>query len=117
MIVEPRRDVTGQPRQRLELLERRLTQRVERSEGTEQPLASRWSETFDALQGRGDHRLAALRAVKRDGEAVGLVADSLHQVQALRSAFERDGHGTARPVEKLLALGQCGELNESRQVE
>ena len=42
---------------------------------------------------------------------MGLVADALDHVEALRSAIEHHGNAGVRTVQELLALGERHELN------
>src|ERR1022692_4747319 len=111
VIVEPGGHVSGQPGQRRQLVERGLAQRVQGAELLEQAVTSRRAQSLDTLQSGGDHGLAPLGSMKADGEAVGLVAQALDQVETLRAALEHDRLTGAGTIEQLLTLGQGHEFH------
>src|SRR5271168_1157717 len=55
--------------------------------------------------------------MKRNSEAVRLVAQTLYQVQRLRTALQHDRYGTAGTIEQLLTLGQGRELDQPPEVQ
>jgi hypothetical protein len=62
-----------QPRQGSQLVERGRLHSSHASELVGQPLASRWPETGDPVEGALRHALLSEVPVERDGEAVSLV--------------------------------------------
>ena len=79
-----------EPAQRLQVLERRRLDGADAAELLHQPLLAGLAEAGDAVEHRRRHPLAPQLAVVRDGEAVGLVADALQQVQRLGLARDAD---------------------------
>ena len=69
----------------LDVLEARGLQVLERLEVLHQRLLSHGPQTRHVVQNTRRHTLAAQLAVEGDGEAVGLVAHLLHQVQRRRA--------------------------------
>ena len=102
-------DRVGQPGQGAELFERRLLHRLDAAELLDQALASGRAEAGDVVEHRLRHPLAPQLAVVRDGEAVGLVADPLQQVERLGVARDADRLGDARHVHLFEPLGQDGD--------
>ena len=109
LVVHGLGDLVGQPGQRLQLLERGLLDLADPTELLHQPLLAGLAEAGDAVEHRGGHALAPQLAVVRDGEAVGLVADALEQVERLAVAGHRAGLALPRHVDLLEALGQRGD--------
>ncbi len=64
------------------------------------------AEAGDAVEDRRRHALAAELAVVRDGEAVGLVADALEQVEGIAPPRHPHRIGGTGPVHLLELLGQ-----------
>src|SRR5699024_784775 len=62
------------------------------AEVPEQSGAFGLSQTGDVIEDRARHRLRPFGPVVGDGEAVGLIAQPLHEEQALRSEERRGGH-------------------------
>src|SRR6478752_2669321 len=83
-----------------------LAQLLERPEVLEQGLAAHLAEPRDVVEGALHHRLGPQVAVVGDGEAVGLVADPLQEVEALAGAGHDDRVLLPRQPHLLQPLGQ-----------
>src|SRR5579884_2874752 len=92
--LQTRLDLLGQgqrqPRRGGDLVHARLADRLDRAELADQRLLALGPDALYVVQRRVDGALAAQLAVERDCKAVRLIADPLHQVQALRVARQDD---------------------------
>src|SRR6188472_1933380 len=99
-------ELAGDPRNRLDLLGRRVQEPLGRAEVAEQrPLPDR-ADAAEPVQDRAGHRLAAAPAVQVEGEAVGLVADALEQSRRVRFGADRQRLRASRHIDLLEALGE-----------
>src|SRR5437588_3290989 len=96
----------GQPGDRLQVLEAGLLHGRDAAQVLQQALLPSGPEAGDVVDGALGHALAAELAVIGDGEAVGLIADALQEVERLGLAPDADGVGLAGHVPLLEALGQ-----------
>src|ERR1700728_829509 len=100
-----------QPPERAQLLERGAAQRLEAPHVGEQPLTAGRAETGNPLQRARRHALTPSFPVEGDGEAVGLVADPLQEVEGLGAARDADGVAQARAEHLFELLGQRRQLD------
>jgi hypothetical protein len=82
----------------------------------QQRFAAGGADARDHVQARGQALLRSAFAVSGDGEAVGFVADTLHQVQSLGVALEEDRVVPAGDEQFLLAFSQPGHGDRVEQV-
>src|SRR5215213_5907590 len=86
-------DLRRDSRHRLELLSRRVEHRLRGAEVLEQRSLAGRADPGQAVQHALRHRLVAPRAVVGDGEAVGLVAHALEELELRRVVREQDRVG------------------------
>ena len=101
----------------LELLWGRLADALERLEVLEQHGARLGADAGDVVEGALHLALAALLAVEGDGEAVGLVAQALDDVQRLAVLVDVEGHAVAREIDLVEPLGYAHDGNLAVQTD
>ena len=97
----------GYARHGLDLLEGGFAHALDATEVLEELLAALGTQTGNIIEDGGNHALVAQLAMEGDGEAVGLVAYVLDEVQRGTAAGQHDGTGVVPGhVELLVLLGQ-----------